>query len=259
MNQHGIKNKEKIQSHFNYNGTFWKVRSQHYNELQWVNHGIYLNSFIKMGKFKKGDVVLDVGTGTGVVAHAIAPYVKEVIGLDKSQDMLEHSNWYGNMYFVKRNILDPIFAKGVFNKITCRQVFHHILKDRQKAMNLCYQMLKPGGLMVFSEGVPPTKRVRKNYVEIFRLKEKRVTFYPEDLKGLMSKSGFKNIKCEIVKLKEMSVRNWLSKSGLPKAIQEQIYRLHKDAPNYFKDDYNMIEKSNDCLIDMTMAIFTGKK
>ena len=241
------------------NDGFWKTRSQHYNELEWVNHRLYLDEFIEAGSFRKSDIVLDVGTGTGIVAHAVSPFVKEVIGLDKSQDMLEHSNWRGNMYFIKRDIFSPIFADGVFDKITCRQVFHHILRYRQRAIDECYRILRKGGVMGFSEGVPPTKRVRKEYIEIFRLKEKRVTFYEEDLERLMKKSGFREIKAKIIYLKNMSVRNWLNKSGLPKPIQEKIYLLHKDAPDYFKRDYNMTERDNDCLIDMKMAIFTGRK
>ena len=113
--------------------------------------------------------------------------------------------------------------------------------------------------MILSEGVPPTKRVKKDYVEIFRLKEKRVTFYEEDLVNLMKKSGFKNIELKTIYLRKMSVRNWLTSSGLPRVIQEKIYRLHKNAADYFKDDYNMIEKDNDCLIDMKMIILVSRK
>lgn len=243
----------------NYNGAFWKMRSQHYNDLEWANHRLYLDAFIEGGNFKKNEIVLDVGTGTGIVAHAVSPFVKQVVGLDKSQDMLEHSNWCGNMYFIKRDILNPIFAGEVFDKITCRQVFHHILRHRQKAMDICYRLLKKDGLMILSEGVPPTRRVKEDYIEIFRLKEKRLTFYEEDLVGLMKKGGFKDIKLKIIYLRKMSVRNWLTNSGIPKVIQEKIYRLHKDAADYFKKDYNMIETDNDCLIDMKMAILTGKK
>ncbi|MDP8298201.1 MAG: class I SAM-dependent methyltransferase [Candidatus Orphnella occulta] len=243
----------------NYDTAFWKIRSQHYNELEWANHRLYLDSFIKSGNFKKRDIVLDVGTGTGIVAHALSPFVKEVIGLDRSQDMLEHSNWRGNMYFIKRNILDSIFESGVFDKVTCRQVFHHILKHRQKAMDECYRLLRQGGTMVFSEGVPPTKRVRENYIEIFRLKERRVTFYEEDLTGLMKNAGFKKIRLSTVCLKRISVRKWLANSGLSKAVQEKIYLLHEKAPRYFKEDYDMVEINNDCLINMKMIIVTGNK
>ena len=241
------------------NGAFWKMRSKNYNKLAWANNREYLRRFIKAGRFKKSDIVLDVGTGTGIVAHSIAPFVKEVIGNDISQDMLEHSNWRGNMYFIKRDILMPIFRSRVFHKVTCRLVFHHILRNRQKAMDICYQVLKKNGMMILSEGVPPSRRVKKDYIEIFKLKEKRATFYEEDLVALMENSGFKGIRVEPVYLKEMSVRNWLANSGLTKMVQDKIYAMHKNAGDHFKEDYEMIEADNDCLINMKMLILTGIK
>lgn len=96
---------------------FWKVRSEKYNNLKWVNEPSYVEAFISSVDFNKNDLVLDVGTGTGVIAHALAPLVKEVIGLDISQDMLEHSNWKDNKYFIKRDIRDPIFFDKVFDKV----------------------------------------------------------------------------------------------------------------------------------------------
>ena len=95
--------------------------------------------------------------------------------------------------------------------------------------------------------------------EIFHLKEKRVTFYEQDLIVLMKRSAFKDIRLKIVYLRKMSVKNWLVNSGLKKAIQEKIYNLHKDAPEYFKKDYNMIETGKDCLIDMKMVVLIGRK
>ena len=243
----------------NYDGDFWRMRSKHYNELEWANHRLYLDEFVKMGNFRKTDVVLDCGTGTGIVAHAVAPLVRQVIGLDKSQDMLEHSNWYGNMYFIKRNILNPIFDDSVFDKVTARQVFHHILRGTQIAMNECYRVLRPGGFMIFSDGVPPSPEVKQDYIEIFKLKEKRLTFMEDDLVALMERGGFKNIQMKVVWLPRMSVNNWLSNSGLPQLIQDEIFGLHVNAKYHFKRAYNMVEANGDCFIDMKMPILRGEK
>ena len=199
---------------------FWKIRSENYNELEWAREDRYLKAFVEEGDFKKTDVVLDVGTGTGIVAHAIASLVDEVIGLDKSQDMMEHSNWKNNKYFIKRDIRDPFFNEDVFSVVTARMVFHHILENTQEAMRECYRILKKGGRMVFSEGVPPSKEVKKDYIEIFRLKEKRLTFYEEDMIALMENAGFKNITLKTVVLPQMSVRNWLDNSGLSQNVKD---------------------------------------
>ncbi len=238
---------------------FWKKRSVKYDNLQWVNKQNYINAFIKAGEFKKSDIVLDVGTGTGVIAHAISSHVKEVIGLDISQDMLEHSNWHDNKYFIRRDLLNPIFKEEVFDKLTARMVFHHILKDTQKAMNECYRLLKKKGKMVLSEGVPPSIDVKEDYAKIFKLKEERLTFMPQDLHKLMKKAGFKNIKTEIVLMKHMSINNWIENSGLPENTQKTIYRMHIEAGDYFKRAYNMKVTDEDCYIDMQSAILVGTK
>ena len=243
----------------NYYAEFWRKRSERYNALEWANHQSYLDAFVQVGDFKKTDIVLDVGTGTGIVAHAISPLVKQVIGLDKSQDMLEHSNWYENMYFIRRDILNPIFKDEVFDKVATRQVFHHILEGTQEAMDECYRVLKSGGKMIFSEGVPPSEEVKEDYIEIFKLKEERLTFMEKDLIALMEKAGFKNIQISISWLRQMSIKNWLINSGLPQSTQDKIFKLHVNAADYFKEVYNLMENGGDCLIDMKMVILVGEK
>ncbi len=239
---------------------FWKIRSRRYNKLRWVNEPSYLKAFISSTDFNKNDLVLDVGTGTGIVAHALAPLVNEVVGLDISQDMLEYSNWKDNKYFIKRDIRKPIFYDNVFDKVTARMVFHHILKNTQKAMDECYRILKKGGKMVFSEGVPPIPKLKKDYKRIFELKEERLTFLEEDLVDMMKKSGFKNIKVMTHIMREFSVKDWLENAGgLPKSKKDKIFEMHVTASNTFKKAYNMKIVNGDCLIDVKNLILVGEK
>lgn len=238
---------------------FWKVRAKQYNELQWANEKNYLNAVVEAGDFKKNHLVLDVGTGTGIVLHAIAPKVHEIIGLDISQAMLEHSNWQNNKYFVKRDIREPFFHESVFDRVVARMAFHHIIEDTQKAVDECYRILKPGGKFVLSEGIPPNKQVKKDYIEIFKLKEERITFMPEDLKEMMKKAGFKNIRTSTYVMPRMSINNWLEKSGLPPQRQDKIFEMHICATDYFKKAYNMKIIRGDCLIDIKYVIIVGEK
>jgi len=243
----------------NYDLAFWKKRAEKYNNLEWANHRLYLREFVMAGHFTKHDIVLDVGTGTGIIAHIVSPLVKEVVGLDISQDMLNQSIWQGNEYFIKADIRQSLFVEGMFDKITARQVFHHILEDTQKAMDECYRVLRKDGKMIFSEGVPPDDRSKEDYIEIFKLKEKRLTFMPQDLENLMRNSGFKDIKTKIIWLEKISFKNWLINSGLPIIIQKKIFMMRKKSPDYIKKAYRMIETDEDCFIDMKIAILVGKK
>lgn len=238
---------------------FWKIRSKKYNHLRWVNDSSYINAFISATNFSKNDLVLDVGTGTGVIAHALAPLIREVIGLDISQDMLEHSNWKDNKYFIKRDIRDPIFCSNVFDKVTARLVFHHIVERTQEAMDECYRILKREGSMLLSEGVPPIPDVKEDYIKIFKVKENRLTFLEEDLIDMMKKSGFREIKVSTYIMKNFSVENWLENSGLPKKKQDKIFEMHVTASDIFKKAYNMRIVNGDCLIDIKNLILAGKK
>jgi ubiquinone/menaquinone biosynthesis C-methylase UbiE len=238
---------------------FWKIRAQGYNKLTWVNEQSYIDSFIGSTDFNKNDLVLDVGTGTGVIAHALSPLVREIIGLDISQDMLEHSNWQGNKYFIKRDIRDPIFCDNVFDKVTARMVFHHIIEGTKNAMDECYRVLKKGGKMVLSEGIPPIPEVKKDYEEIFSLKEKRLTFLEVDLVNLMKNSGFKDIKVVTHIMRNFSVKNWLENGCLPKDKQDKIFEMHVTGSDVFRKAYNMKIVDGDCFIDVKNVILVGKK
>jgi len=147
------------------------------------------------------------------------------------------------------------FKDEVFDKVTARLVFHHILEGTQKAMDRCYRVLKRGGKMILSEGIPPSEEVKEDYIKIFKLKEKRLTFMEEDLIALMKEAGFKNIQSRILWLRQMSVKNWLVNSGLPQSTKNKIFRLHLNARDRFKKAYHMIEKERDCWIDMKIFTF----
>jgi len=238
---------------------FWKTRSKKFNNLKWVHEFSYIKAFICSADFKKSDIVLDVGTGTGVIAHALAPKVKEIIGLDISQDMLDHSNWNANKYFIKRDIRDPIFYNNVFDKVTARMVFHHIIEKTQEAMDECYRILKKGGKMILAEGIPPTPEIKEDYTNIFKLKEKRLTFIKEELINMMKKSGFNNIKVLQHIMKNFSVNDWLENSGLTKKKQDKIFEMHLKGSDMFKKAYNMKITKDDCLIDVKNLILVGEK
>lgn len=239
--------------------TFWEIRAKQYNELQWASEKNWLNELVKAGDFKPNHLVLDVGTGTGIVLHAIAPKVREIIGVDISQAMLEHSNWRDNKYFVKRDIRAPFFHEAVFDRVVARMVFHHIIERTQEAANECYRILRHGGKFILSDGVPPCEEVKQDYIEIFKLKEERLTFMPEDLVNMMENADFREIKMSTFIMPMMSVNNWLEKSGLPAEKQDEIFEMHICAPDYFKKAYNMKIIRGDCLIDIKYVILVGEK
>ncbi|MBI4982295.1 MAG: class I SAM-dependent methyltransferase [Candidatus Omnitrophica bacterium] len=170
-----------------------------------------------------------------------------------------HKQKNDNIEFLQMDATNLRFSEGCFTKLTARMVFHHIIENTQKAMDECFRVLKKGGRMVFSEGIPPSEHVKGFYTEMFKLKEERITFMEEDLDELMVNSGFKIVKKTIHWNKKSSIRNWLENSGLDTARQDEIFKMHLDLDEKGKKDYNMVIENGDCYIDMKFVILVGQK
>ncbi len=239
---------------------FWDIRSAHYDKLFWVKDKHYLEAIIKHADLKKNHLVLDVGTGTGVVAKAIKKYIKHVLVIDTSDAMLSKGVWK-NISTIKWDIGESLFLDGLFHRVFARMVFHHILDNLDRAILRCFDVLKPNGKIIVAEGVPPSNdpEIIEWYTNMFKLKEKRRTFTPEKLAYFLEKNGFRNVKTNIYVMNKFSINNWLENSGLPEKRQKQIYQLHVNADKKIKQAYNMQIVKGECFVRTVNAIITGKK
>ena len=251
----------KNNAHLKNDPEFWAMRAKKYNKLEWANKGEYLHTFLNAGDFHEDDTVLDVGTGTGIIAHTVAPFVKKVVGIDISEEMLKLAKnaLFKNIDWKRMDTHALTFPAAFFDKLTARMVFHHVTDKTQAAMDECFRVLKAGGRMIFSEGVPPTRHVVPFYTEMFKLKEERLTFMEEDLECLMKKAGFRKIRKTIVWNRRSSIKNWLENSGIPQKNQDLIFQMHLELDAQGKRDYHMAVENGDCFIDMKFVILTGEK
>lgn len=241
--------------------SFWAVRAQKYDQLEWVKRPGYLRRILSVGRFSKDDSVLEVGTGTGKVAHAIAPFVRKVVGIDVSEDMLKQAylEARANEVFLPGNIYGLDIPDNTFNQVVARMVFHHLIEDPIGAMQECYRVLRPNGMMILAEGVPPHISLKSWYSEMFSLKEKRLTFMEQDLIALFREAGFREITVHVHVSRQVSIKNWLRGSGLPKRTQDAIYQMHLYLDESQRRHYNATELEDDMLMDFKNVIVTGLK
>ena len=238
---------------------YWKKRANKYNFLDWLNKDNLSKEIIKEVNPKKYQIIIDLGTGTGKFAELIAKQAGLVFGIDFSTEMLKYCKKRFNLRFLEADLRNNPFPDNIFDIAIASHVFHHILKNTQKAMDESYRILVEGGKMVLVEGIPPVSEMEKDYTEIFKLKEKRIVFSEQKLKNLLRKSGFKKIKSRSFYLKNISVKNWLNASGCSQKIQDKIYNLHQNGSTKFKKSYKLKEVKNDCLITIKIAILIGIK
>ncbi len=239
----------------------WAQRAALYNKLEWATQSDFLKDFLDHCPVSPDAEVLDIGIGTGVVAKALAPYVKSVTGVDICPQMIEQlqsDSVTAGIKCLEADVQDLPLPDNSFDLCTARMVFHHV-EDCTQGLRETLRVLKPGGHVVLIEGVPPDHRTRKRYKEIFALKEERHTFSEAELINMFRRAGFKHIVLYPYFMEQVSLNNWLQNAALtPEAIAE-IRRLHVEGDAHFKNSYNLKEVGGDVLMDWKFAILIGQK
>src|SRR6266851_3578662 len=107
-----------------------------------------LREVLDLARPKRGDLVLDVATGTGNTAFAFAPYVRRVIGLDLTREMLDEARRVAaeksisNVDWAIGDAAHLPFADETFDLYTVRAAPHHF-PDIDAFMAEAYRVLKP--------------------------------------------------------------------------------------------------------------------
>jgi ubiquinone/menaquinone biosynthesis C-methylase UbiE len=164
---------------------------------------------------QKGEHVLDVGTGTGLVAHLVAPRVKpgSVIGIDLSEQMLAIARSkksadrrpQSNMttQFLGMAAERLVFKPESFDLVTMGEALAY-LGDPTDALAEAHRVLRNGGRLalscqrrslstraqdLFFQGLAPL--ARRHYLSLPRYSSERASFgEPAVLPQILNRAGF---------------------------------------------------------------------
>ena len=163
---------------------------------------------VELVKPKKGHQALDVGTGTGLVAHLVAAKVSpgSVIGIDLSDRMLSiaRSKQTRNTQFLGMAAERLVFRPGTFDLVTMGEALAYFA-DPGDALGEAHRVLKAGGRLavscqrrslstraqdLFFQGLVPL--ARRHYLSLPRYSSERARFgEPGVLPQLLESAGFK--------------------------------------------------------------------
>ena len=114
-----------------------------------------LKDITKMAGISKGQTVLDVGTGTGVMLpfiHELTGDEGEITAIDLSEKMLEIAKRkysFDNVSFILGDIADVALPQSNFDVIMCYSVFPHF-QDKPETVSRMAELLKPDGRFVIA-------------------------------------------------------------------------------------------------------------
>ena len=125
------------------------------NYVTSISHrtGSDLQRLIEWGEFAKGQKALDIATGGGHTALAVAPLVEEIIVTDLTPMMLEEARAFlvaqgvENAEFLVADAEQLPFADDSFERVTCRIAPHHFTNVAQAVKEVA-RVLKPEGVFL---------------------------------------------------------------------------------------------------------------
>ncbi|MBM7702087.1 class I SAM-dependent methyltransferase [Metabacillus iocasae] len=180
-------------------------------------------------KGQSGEQALDIATGGGHVANAIAPFYETVTALDLTPKMLEKAkefiegNGYQNVNFVQGDAESLPFSDEHFHTVTCRIAPHHF-PNVNLFIQEAHRVTMAGGLFILIDNVAPEQ---DEYDQFYNMVEKKRD--PSHYRALkktewmakLEKEGFR-IESMMTFEKTFMFDQWWDMMGLPLKEKEKL-------------------------------------
>ena len=181
--------------------------------------------------------LLDIGTGAGHTALALAPRVGDVVLTDPVDAMLAQARrlfqtadlW--NAQFVRASAEQLPFPKASFDIVTTRLAAHHF-DDVARAMSEVARVLRPGGIFIFIDTTAPEDAESAAYqdeVELLRDPTHRRIHTEREWIAFCEGAGLHVEKQEVVR-KAHDFEPWLERGGEDAATQQRVRSRFLEAP-----------------------------
>ena len=120
----------------------------------WVTDEERIRRLVAAARLTGDERVLDIATGPGYIAEALAGAAREVVGVDLTDAMLaiakERTQERGisNVTFQAADAQNLPFENGAFDVVVCRLALHHFLKPLQVLREMARVCLAGGTVLV---------------------------------------------------------------------------------------------------------------
>jgi ubiquinone/menaquinone biosynthesis C-methylase UbiE len=240
-------------------GTRWEKAAEAYATGEHKS-GRELQLVVEFASPAGTERVLDIGTGAGHTALALAPRVSDVVLTDPVEAMLATARrlfqtaglW--NAQFVRASAEQLPFPKASFDIVTTRLAAHHF-DSVALAFHEVARVLRPGGLFIFVDTLAPEDAESAAYqdeVETLRDPTHRHIYTQREWIAFCDEAGLRVEKTEVMR-KAHPFEPWLERGGEDTATQRRVRDRFLDAPVSAVRDLEIV------LTDGKVKSFTDRK
>jgi len=209
---------------------------------------------------------LDVATGGGHTALALAPHVREVVASDLTAEMLTAAEAFirgkgvANVTFREADATALPFGDGEFDLVTCRIAPHHF-PDCAQFVREAARVLRPGGVAVVIDNVVPDNLIAARHINaIERLRDpSHVWAYGQaDWLDFFASAGLSLTHSELFR-KVRDFDTWNGRMGVDEKTRTQLRVLMLQAPAAARAELAPEEAGGKLRFYLTEVMVVGRK
>ncbi len=178
---------------------------------------------------------IDLGTGAGFTAFAVADCCRRVVASDITRPMLEQTRRIGQERQVSNLSLTqnraealPIAGESV-DLVTCRAAGHHFT-DLGAALDEIRRILKPGGALVMADSVSPDDAALHAWLNDVELRRDYSHVENRPVSVLLQMLTDRNMRIQVREPEQtrMTFNDWVARTATP---EDEVVSLRRDFLN----------------------------
>ncbi len=188
---------------------------------------------LRLLQLDAGERALDVGTGAGAIALALAPYVREVVGVDVVPELLAEARKRApeNAEFIEGDAYALPFGPDSFDLVATARTLHHVDRPELVIAEMG-RVLRPAGTMLVVDQLAPNDPLAA--IELNRFEHARDATTTRimadvDLRGLFDSNGLVLQRAETV-AEERDMETYLDLAGCQGEQREVAHSLAPARP-----------------------------
>jgi SAM-dependent methyltransferase len=219
---------------------------------------------VELAAPQPNSVALDIATGSGHTAFAIAPHVHSVIGIDITAEMLREAERLreersvSNVTFRTGDVHNLPFGDATFQLVTCRRAAHHF-SDIHRAIREIFRVLDSGGRVVIDDrSIPEDDFVDRcmNLLDTYHDESHVREYRPSEWQRMLEDGGF------TVEAIEPYTRHRPLRSLTEGVSDENIRKIHETLGALTQpqcEAFNLVEKDGQLHLNHWFVLIAATK